>query len=195
MQVKVEGHQIDVGDALRTHVEEHLLENIKKYFQNPIEASVKFSKEADYLYRADVQIHVGKGILLQAHNSANDPYPAFDGAAERLSKRMRRYKGRLKNHHNKIESLAETDIIPASYKAFAGDIEEETQEGEEPTVVAEMNMQVLPLAVSDAVMRLELADAPALMFRNVKHGGLNMVYRRKDGNIGWVDPDGNSNQK
>ncbi len=138
MQLTVRGKQIDVGDALRTHVSDALTSTTAKYFNNAIEANVVFSRNA-HLIRSDLSVHVGRNILLQSTAEAESPYHAFDAAADKLAKRLRRYKRRLRDHHN-------------------GD-------AQQPAL-------------------------PALMFRNQAHGRLNMVFRRPDGNIGWVDPKG-----
>jgi len=184
MQLIVKGKQLDVGDALRAHVKEQLDHTAQKYFRDPIEATVIFSKEKNHLFKADISIHVGSGIVLQTHHEADDPYPAFDAAAKAAGKRLSRYKDKLRDHRKN-----EPDHLAAAYTTLSGN-ENEAEGGTEPAVIAEMEMQIQTLAVADAVMRLELGDMPALMFRNPKHGGLNMVYRRKDKNIGWIDPDG-----
>ena len=184
MQLTVKGKHLDVGDSLREHVKEQLTHTAQKYFRDPIEATVIFSKEKNHLFKADISIHVGGGIVLQTHHEASDPYPAFDIAAKLVSKRLSRYKDKLRDHHK-----YEPADLAATYTTIRGD-ENEAEGGVEPVVIAEMTMQVQTLAVSDAVMRLELGGMPALLFKNPKHGGFNMVYRRKDGNIGWVDPDG-----
>ena len=189
MQLTVKGKHLDVGDALRTHVEENLNALAAKYFNNPIEATVVFSKEKNHLFKVDISLHASKGIILQAQHEASDPYPAFDVASERMGKRLRRYKDKLKDHHRAAEESA-LKSVPAAYTTFNVADEVENDNGE-PAVVAEMETSVLTLSVSDAVMRMELGDLPALMFFNPSHGGLNMVYRRRDGNIGWVDPQGN----
>ncbi|MEE8188709.1 MAG: sigma 54 modulation/S30EA ribosomal C-terminal domain-containing protein, partial [Kiloniellales bacterium] len=141
---------------------------------------------------AVVAAHVGRGIQVQAQGAAEEPYPAFDTAAEHLAKRLRRYKGRLRDHHKDSGPKAET--LLAQQYILAGDDEEEAAEdvGQgQPAVVAEMTTEIPSLTVSEAVMRMDLADQPALMFRNSSHSGLNMIYRRTDGNIGWIDPRGN----
>ncbi len=184
MNLTVKGKQLDVGDALREHVQSHLTETAEKYFANPIDATVVFSREGGHLFKADISIHVGKGILLQAHHAAEDPYPAFDTASERVAKRMRRYKSKLQNHH---KELPEASNMDAAYYTLSGEDEAEEQP-DEPAVIAEMQTTIQTMSVSDAVMRMDLADMSALMFRNPANGRLNMIYRRKDGNIGWVDP-------
>ncbi len=194
MQLTVKGKQIDVGDALRNHVEEHLSQAAEKYFNNPIEATVVFSKEAGHLYKADISLHVGKGILLQTQNTAEDPYPAFDVASERMAKRLRRYKERLKDHHKRMEDAEQQEAV--YYQLQAEEAESEEPSGDdEPMIIAEMATTIQTMSPSEAMMRMNLADLPALMFKNASHGGLNMVYRRSDGHVGWVDPDGNNNRE
>ncbi|MFP5514596.1 MAG: ribosome hibernation-promoting factor, HPF/YfiA family [Alphaproteobacteria bacterium] len=190
MQLTVKGKQLDVGDALRTHVADSLNAVVGKYFDKPIEATVILTKDA-HLYKADIQAHVGRGIVLQSAGDATEPYPAFDIACEKLAKRLRRYKRRLRDHHAAENGAA----MPANYRVLEADADELHDEVEtvadgahQPMVVAEMETSIATLSVSEAVMRLELAQAPALMFHNGAHGRLNMVYRRADGNIGWVDP-------
>lgn len=195
MQLTVKGKQLDVGDVLRDHVEASLTRILGKYFGDAIEARVTFAREA-HGFRTQVSAHVGRNILLEAHGEADDPYPAFDAAAERLSKRLRRHKGRLRNHH-KLDQV-EQETLPAQQYILAA-LDSEEAEGSEnhgedqdqPIVVAEMTTEIPSLTVSAAVMHMDLADLTALMFRNSAHGGLNMVYRRRDGNIGWLDPRGN----
>jgi ribosomal subunit interface protein len=187
MQLTVKGKHLDVGDALRSHVQEQLTHTAQKYFRDPIEATVVFSKEKkNHMFKADILIHIGGGIVLQTHHEAADPYPAFDIAAKAAGKRLSRYKDRLRDHHK-----TEPDVLAASYTTLSSD-DNQAEGGTGGAVIAEMETQILTLAVADAVMRLELGNMPALLFRNPKHGGLNLVYRRKDGNIGWVDPDGSS---
>ena len=191
MQLSVKGKQLDVGDSLRTHVGDSLSRILGKYLGDAIEVSVTFSRHG-HLYRAVVAAHVGRGIQVQAQGDADEPYPAFDNAADRLAKRLRRYKRRLRNHHKDVRpALA---ALPAQQYILAGNAESEAAEDEidgRPVVVAEMATEIPSLTVSEAVMRMDLAELPALMFRNSSHSGRNMVYRRPDGNIGWIDPRGN----
>ena len=191
MQLSVKGKQLDVGDALRTHVDESLSRILDKYFGDALEVTVTLSRDA-HLYRAVISAHVGRGIQLEASGEANEPYPAFDAAADRLSKRLRRYKRRLRDHRLKP---AEAEPLPARQYILAGEGPEESEEQSTadgpPAVVAEMTTEIPTLTVSEAVMRMDLASQPAMMFRNSAHGGLNMIYQRSDGNIGWIDPRGN----
>ena len=189
MQITVKGKQTDVGDALRGHVETRLSDAVSKYFSRPIEAQLVLSREA-HLFRADITVHPGRNILIQGHSAAAEPYAAVDSAIEHVEKRVRRYKRRLKDHHNHDKAV---DSETARYQVIQPEAEEIAAEEPpaEPAgslVVAEMTTEVPTLSVSDAVMRLDLGDLPALLFRHAGHGGLNLVYRRRDGNVGWVDP-------
>lgn len=189
MNLIVKGQQIDVGDALREHVRSSLDDVFGKYFGDAIDATVTFSRDA-HLYRASVSAHVGRGIMAQSEALADQPYVAWDQALERLAKRLRRHKRRLRDHHK-----TPVAVESAGLYVLAGDSEGEEDAGEAgegaPMVIAEMKTDIATLTVSEAVMRLDLADDGALMFVNRAHGGLNMVYRRADGNVGWVDPKGN----
>ena len=187
MNLTVKGKNIDVGEALRTHVSQSLDHSIAKYFGNPIEATVTFSKQT-HLFSADLSVHIGRGILVQAEASADQAYAAFDLAMDHLAKRMRRYKRRLRDHHR-----AETQSFRAAQYILAPETDEDVEPAavngsEAPAVIAEMQTEIPTLTVGEAVMRLDLSDLKAMMFLNRAHGGLNMVYRRNDGNIGWVDP-------
>src|SRR5437667_2303377 len=179
MQLTVTGKQIDVGDALRRHIEESLGSILGKYFGTAIEAHVVVSKEA-YLNRAEISVHIGRGIIVNAHAAASEVYAAFDAAAERVAKQLRRYKRRLRDHHAKArepaadagervmsyvlapEADGAEDEGPASEKAGGG-----------PAVIAEMSTELPSLTVGEAVMRMDLADGTVLLFRNRSHGELN----------------------
>ncbi len=187
MQIQVSGKQIDIGDALRTHVSDRLDSGVAKYFGRAVDAHVAFTREGSE-FRSDTSVHLSSGISLQASGQAGEIYSAFDKAAERLEKRLRRYKRRLKDHHNTHkerppESLQATHAVLAA----ESDVDDEP-ENLQPVVVAEDVTDVKTLTVGQAVMQLELIDAPVLLFTNSANDALNAVYRRADGNIGWVDP-------
>src|SRR5689334_1963893 len=186
MNLTVNGKGIDVGEALRTHVADSLDRVLEKYFSNPIDATTTFSKQG-HLFKVQLSVHVGRGILMQADGQGADAYLAFDGAADTVAKRLLRHKKRLRDHHREPN-----DSYAARYFVLA---DAESEEGAAdangaaaPAVIAEMEADIPTLTVSQAVMRLDLAGLAAMMFHNRAHGGLNMVYRRSDGNIGWVDP-------
>ena len=189
MQLSVTGKQIDIGQSLKEHVEAGLDGAVAKYFSNALEAAVVFSRDA-HEFHAEIAVHVGKGIQVQAHSSAGDPYAAFDLAADHMATRLRRYKRRLRDHHR---SAKQSEAMPAQAFVLAAEPHDEPEDtaAEEPVVVAEMESEIPSLTVGEAIMRMDLANAPEMMFRNSAHGGLNMLYRRADGNIGWVDPRGN----
>jgi ribosomal subunit interface protein len=195
MNLSVKGRQLDLGDALRQHVADKLDGVFEKYFGDAIEVVVTLSREA-HLYRSHVQAHVGRGITMQTTADAGDIYGAFDLSADKLAKRLRRYKRRLRDHHKTATAL---EGIPALQYVLAAPAEDNDGDGEtdepadgaSPPIIAEMEGEVPELTVSEALMRLDLSEEPALMFRNRAHGGLNMIYRRRDGNVGWVDPRGN----
>ncbi len=187
MRIIVTGKQMDIGDSLRTYIEGHIDGIVDKYFEHSIDGTVTMSKNA-HLHRADCSVHLGHGVYLQTHAEEKDVYAAFDAAAEKMEKRLRRYKRRLTNHH-KERSNGDTRIS-AQYNVLAAEEEnaEEVSENLQPAIIAEMQLDLPEVSVSDAVMRLDLGELQTLMFRNSTHGGLNVVYRRSDGNIGWIDP-------
>ncbi len=187
MQLTVKGKQLDVGEALRAHVTANLSTVTAKYFPRPIEATVVFSREK-HRFRADVSVHAGRNVLLQSIGEADDPYRAFDGASAHMAKRLRRYKRRLVDDHHKPGAAAAPPEPARAYVLAVPEGEDEAPA--EPVVIAEIATEIDSLTVGEAVMRLDLGELPALMFRNRAHGGLNLVYRRGDGNVGWVDPQG-----
>jgi ribosomal subunit interface protein len=188
MRIQVSGKQIDVGDALRTHVEEKLDEIVEKFAERPVEAGVTFSRDR-HEFCADASVHLSTGMTVQAKSKANDIYAAFDGAIERMQKQLRRYKRRLKDHHRSREGPIEATGAPSYILAGGQDHEEDAEpDSLQPIIVAEMETRVQSLSVGEAVMQMELAGAPLLVFRNNAHGGVNVVYLREDGNIGWIDP-------
>jgi len=196
MQLTVTGKQTEIGEALRHHVEASLGAILGKYFKTAIEAHAVVSKEA-HLSCAEISIHIGRGIVVNAHAAASEAYAAFDAAAERLAKQLRRYKRRLRDHHAKGREPAGASERAMDYVlAPIGDDEGAEGAGAEtdgvngaPAVIAEMITELPSLTVGEAAMRMDLAEAPVLLFRNRSHGELNLVYRRADGNIGWIDPE------
>jgi len=200
MQLSVTGKQTEIGEALRRHIEASLGSILDKYFKTAIEAHVIVSKEA-HLSRTEISIHIGRGIVVNARAAASEAYLAFDAAAERLAKQLRRYKRRLRARHEKGREPAGASERAMDYVLAPieeDDAETAEAEGEEaetgdvngaPAVIAEMSTELPSLTVGEAAMRMDLAEAPVLLFRNRSHGELNLVYRRTDGNIGWIDPE------
>ncbi len=186
MYIQVNGKQIDVGDALRTHVEEHFSAAIEKYSENPIDCVVTFSRNRHEII-CDATAHLSTGLTAQSKGRAHDPYAAAADACERIEKQLRRYKRRLKDHHKSRTSPIEA-LEAASYVLQSHDDEESEPETLQPMIVAEMRAKIKSLTVGEAVMQMEMADEPFLMFKNESNGGLNVVFRRPDGNVGWIDP-------
>lgn len=191
MQLTVQGKQMDLGDALKSHVSEKLEDINAKYFNRAIDATVTFSPEGQSFTKTLISIRVGKDIMVISDATETDPYIAFDQAADKVAKQLRRYKRRLRDHHQKMDEAGAEQTTQALDYTLSPE-----QNNEEPDhlVIAEMATNIVTMTASDAAMRLELSGNNALMFRNASHGGLNMIYRRKDGNIGWIDPDGKSTQ-
>lgn len=188
MQLTVQGKQMDLGDALRTHVSEKLEDLNSKYFNRAIDATVTFSPEGSAFTKTHISIRVGKDIMVISDATENDPYIAFDLAADKVAKQLRRYKNKLRDHHQKMDE-APSDFFQSGLD-YTLSPDQNNEEVHDHLVIAEIATNIQTMSPSDAAMRLELSGHPALMFRNAGHKGLNMVYRRNDGNIGWVDPDG-----
>jgi ribosomal subunit interface protein len=188
MRIQVSGKQIDIGDALREHVEERLNEAVGKYFDRPVDAVVTFCREG-HAFITDSSVHLPTGMTVQATSRAEEIYASFEGAVDRMDKQLRRYKRRLKGHHrDRQQSPIEAVGAPSYILRGQEDGVDDEPASLQPVVVAETETRVAFLSVGEAVMQMELAGAPLLVFRNDSHGGVNVVYRRDDGNIGWIDP-------
>ena len=187
MRYQITGKQIDIGEALQTHVQDTLGGTVSKYAGRPTDASVFFSKSA-HEYVCETTVHLSTGLNAAAKAHATEIYAAFDACCEKMDKQLRRYKRRLKDHHKDREQPVE--VSEASSYILASESGNEATEPEslQPLIVAEMETTIPSLSVGEAVMQMELAGAPVLVFRNEKKDGLNVVYRREDGNIGWIDP-------
>lgn len=198
MRVQVAGKQMDVGEALRSRIEMELDAGVSKYFSRATDAQVTVAKNGIGC-EVDCAVHLSSGISLQAQGHGADAHLAFDDALTKLEKRVRRYKRRLKNHHADNKSPLPAEDAAAFVLAPLADEDDDEGDGDEavylngshasPLVIAETKVPVRTMPVAMAVMQLDLAENAALLFRNAAHGGLNMVYRRSDGNIGWIDPD------
>lgn len=190
MEIQVSGKNIDLGDALQTHVSDRLAEGVTKYFERGAAAAVTFSKERHQV-ECEMTAHLDSGVFLSAHGDGGDAYAAFEEALEKLEKRVRRHKRRLKNHHANGKEPMPSES--AAYYTLAP-LPEETEDSviddndPAPVVVAEQQTALREMTVGSAVLQLDLADTPAIVFKNAAHGRLNVVYRRRDGNIGWIDP-------
>lgn len=188
MRYQISGRQIDIGNALQTHVENELGSVVEKYSQRPTEAVVVFSKDG-HEFVCEAIVHLSTGLTAQAKAHESEIYAAFDRCTEKMDKQLRRYKRRLKDHHKDRPNPVEL-FEASSYILAASDNPDETEpETLQPIIIAEMETKIPSLSVGEAVMQMELAGSPVLVFRNEgKSSGLNIVYRRDDGNIGWIDP-------
>lgn len=187
MRYQISGKQIDIGEALQTHVRDQLGAAVAKYAERPTDAHVIFSKNASE-FACEAIVHLSTGLTAQASAKAHEIYGAFDACCEKMEKQLRRYKRRLKDHHR--ERAEPVELFGASSYILAANGEEVESEPEslQPIIVAEMETQIPSLSVGEAVMQMELAGAPVLVFRKEGKETVNVVYRRDDGNIGWIDP-------
>jgi len=196
MQLNIQGKQMDLGDALREHMSERLETINSKYFGRATSGEVTLAPEGNSSFKTHIIIHVNKNIQVVGSATEHDPYVSFDQAAERVAKQLRRYKRRLRDNHEAAEDSPEAELLKARNYVIAANEDDPAEDeeddgvphGEDPAVIAEIDSHIETLSVSDAVMRLDLSGQTALMFRNAGNGRLNMLHRRPDGHIGWVDP-------
>ena len=190
MEIRVSGHQVDTGDSLKIQVDERMQGIADKYFARAISAHVTFGKGPhDHGFTCDIVAHVTQGLVLKGANSGADATGAFVGAADKIEKQLRRYTRRLKDRHpGEIAAAAEAGGYDnAGYTVFGAEPDEE-EAADAPLIVAETRVDVPDASVSDAVMMMDLRNTNALLFKNAGTGSFNMVYRRHDGTIGWVEP-------
>lgn len=191
MHITVAGKQVETGEALQTHVRDGLSAIARKYFDHALEANVTFHRDNRAFFACDINLKAGRNLFMRAEGEAADAHRAFEVAAEHLAKRLRRYRRRVNDH---ARSLAEERDATAPEMARQVVLRPEDEEAEETgaggphgAVVAEHPTEIARLTVREAVMRLDLMHAPVLMFRNSASGVLNVVYRRPDGHVGWID--------
>ena len=187
MLYQITGRQINIGAALQTHVKSVVDVIAKKYAGRPTDAVIVFSRSSSE-YVCEVSIHLSTGLTAQAKAHNHEIYLAFDTASAKMEKQLRRYKRRLKGHHRERAQPVELSVASSYILAKENESIDAEPETLQPLIVAEMEQKILSLSVGEAVMQMELAGAPVLVFRNEGHNGVNVVYRREDGNIGWVDP-------
>lgn len=192
MQISITGKQFELGESLQEKITQILTKVVHKYFDHVVNSHVIVSKENHFI-TISLEVHIGHNIIVRASDSADEVYIALDQAIHTLEKSLRRYKERLKAHHSNHDISKEEQamqyVLGNSYRNL--EAEEETEEHAQPAIIAETTTYIPHLSVSEAVMRLDLSDSHAFLFKNKSHGHLNLVYIRKDGNIGWVDPEGN----
>ena len=191
MPFRVSGKNIEVGEALRERISARVLEALGKYFDGGFSGHVTVGKEA-FGFNTECVIHLDSGISLRADSMAADAYLSADQAAEKLEKRLRRYHGRLKDHangRNNSQAAGEAPSLAPDYVIAApGQEDDEDITAFNPVIIAESATALKQLSVSEAVMQLDMTGAPVMVFRHANHGRVNLVYRRSDGNIGWIDP-------
>jgi ribosomal subunit interface protein len=187
MRYQISGKQIDIGEALQTHVKTELGEVMAKYAGRPTDAIITFSRDA-HLFTCEATVHLSTGLNMSAKGQASEIYAAFDSTSEKMAKQLRRYKRRLKDHHHARKEGVELNTAATYIVAPTEDEDEGVADHQNPTIIAEMSATIPTLSVGEAVMQMELAHAPLLVFRNEKNKQINVVHRRDDGNIGWIDP-------
>ena len=190
MQVLITGKNIDIGSAIREHIEEKLSSHVEKYYDRAISAHVTIEKQ-NSSFRSECMLHLATGLTLHSKGDAGDAYSSFDLSLEHLEKRLRRYKRRLKDHHrDRKQPIMSADAV--SYVLSADDKEEQSDDTLSPVIIAESTHQVAHLSVGEAVMKMDLSDAAFVLFKNDKNDEINIVYKREDGNVGWIDPSNKS---
>ncbi len=180
MQIIITGQQINLGENLRDYAEKALDSAVSKYFEEAVSADIKVAKDGA-LIKTDITVRPASGTVVHAAGTSADAYASFDDAVSKIARQLRKYKNKLVDHKApSVVEMVDLSVI---------DSEDDKEEvGDAPVIIAEMQTELPVCTVSAAVMRMDLAGLPALMFKNTAHGGLNMVYRRADGNIGWIDP-------
>ncbi len=186
MQITVTGRNVDISEGFRNRVEQGLNELVEHYHLNPLDSIVTLSKQNN-TFICDITSHIARGLSLRAHGENGEPYTSFTQALDVLSKRLRKYKRRLVDHHKHHDYHATPETVPYFIldKSHSEDVETEVLA---PAIIAEMPKEIPKLSVGDAVMRMDLSSESTMVFRNHGSGRLNVIYRRTDGNIGWVDP-------
>ena len=189
MDIRVSGHQIETGEALQVHAQDRLSAIVDKYFPKALSSSVTFNRAPAAAFRCDIVTHVMQGMVLKGAGIAQDAHIALDQAAEKIDKQMRRYKRRIKDRHEQSAHAVREEEAAYTVFAYAEPVEEDAEVvADSPPVIAETRVDIPECSVSDAVMMLDLRHTNALFFKNAGTGRHNMVYRRRDGSIGWVEP-------
>ncbi len=189
MTLQITGKNLDIGEALKAHINDKIDHVMDKYIGTPLSGNVRVEKERSK-FLIDCSIQLQSGLILQSHGESTDAYAGVDEAIERLEKRLRRYKRRLKKHNSGNNKEKNPVIDAVDYVIQADQEEQEINDTEElvPLIVAETRIQIQDLAIPDAVMQLDISSRPFLVFKNAKDGQINIVYKRPDGHIGWIDP-------
>ncbi|CTQ54696.1 Ribosome-associated factor Y [Roseibium album] len=186
MTLRISGKNVDVGDAMREHITDRIEDALSKYFTGGFTGHVTLSREGTG-FKSECSLHLDTGIVLQVSAQDQDPRNSFDRSAEKIEKRLRRYKRKLKDHHSHNGNGRDA-LEAAAYVLASPEEDEEVPADFNPLIIAETSAKVKTMTVGMAVMELDLTEAPVVMFKNAANGGVNVVYRRHDGNIGWIDP-------
>ena len=179
MQINITGQQINLGDSLRDYADKALTNTVSKYFEEAVSADIKVAKDGA-LIRTDIMVRPASGAVINASGTSADAYASFDEATGKIARQLRKYKNKLVGHKAQKVEMVDMSVIDAE--------KDKEEVADSPIIIAEMQTALPVCTVSEAVMRMDLEGLTALMFKNTAHGGLNMVYRRADGNIGWIDP-------
>ena len=188
MTIQITGKNVDAGNAYQTYVADKIRVVLQKYIGRDVDSHIRLEKERG-VFKTSCAVKLASGLLLEANGEGGDAYSSADDAVERLETRVRRYKSRLKSHSAATtgSQRRKGDIDARDYVVSVNDEDSEVEAGSNPLIIAETHRNIAEMTVSEAVMQLDVTEAPFMMFRNAAHGGLNVVYRRADGNIGWVD--------
>jgi ribosomal subunit interface protein len=185
MTIQITGKNLDAGDAFQTYAGDKISAVLQKYLGRTPDAHIRLERERE-LFKTTCSVRLTNGLLVEAHGEGADAYSSVDAAVHRLETRVRRYKGRIKSHSS-TAARRKVDIEARDYVVSTGDDDQPEPEHANPLIIAEGQRNIGHMAVSEAVMELDLSEAPFMIFRNAAHGGLNVVYRRNDGHIGWID--------
>jgi ribosomal subunit interface protein len=188
MSLQITGKNVDAGDAYQVYVADKIRAVLKKYLGREVDGHVRLERERG-LFKTNCSVRLASGLLLEAHGEGGDAYSSADSAVERLETRVKRYKGRLKSHSAAAAATGRRkgDIDARDYVVSVAEEEHHEEPAAHPVIVAEAPHSIGEMSVSEAVMKFDVTEAPFMMFRNAAHGGLNVVYRRADGHIGWID--------
>ncbi|HML28519.1 MAG TPA: ribosome-associated translation inhibitor RaiA [Hyphomicrobium sp.] len=186
MTIQITGKNVEVGDAFQSYAGDKIRSVLQKYLAREVDGHIRLERERE-VFKTTCSVRLTNGLLLEAHGEGVDAYGSVDSAAHRLETRVRRYKGRIKNHSS--ATRRKVDIEARDYVVSLNDHDEPEQDEANPLIIAEGQRNIGHMTVSEAVLQLDLSEASFMIFKNAAHGGLNVVYRRNDGHIGWIDAD------
>jgi ribosomal subunit interface protein len=189
MTIQITGKNVEVGDAFQKYAGDKIRAVLQKYLAREVDGHIRLERERE-VFKTSCSVRLTNGLLLEAHGEGGDAYGSIDSAAHRLETRVRRYKGRIKSHSSAAAAARRTAGIEApDHIVSLNDDDQPDQDGANPLIIAEGQRNISHMTVGEAVLQLDLSEASFMIFRNAAHGGLNVVYRRNDGHIGWIDAD------